>query len=406
MRLHLLGGKPSAAFLALPLLLAGWSIAQKTPRHETAPSSRGTAGGAPAPREMKEGRAIGFPLPAPMGTMASSTCDSEGNPYLIYGPRPPQVGPGPIRLPNLGGLPVTRLSLLSQETTQYDAHPLGDGYVPLTFAVDPSGKVYRMFAPSGNFSQDQPERPVIVRYDSHGSVDTHFELEIPDGTSFTPTNLAAFGDSALLVTGILKPVADRPNGPSDRSQTAPPGGGVAARPLPRPRGDRPFTAIFDSGGAFVTELALPHEIGADASALGGPWIREAFHSAMVPGPRDTVYLLRPTDPPTLYTISAYGQTIHEARIAAFKGYDTHVMRSAGDSDVMIGFSREVADKKYGVREMDTYAIIDPATGDVVAAYDRPKRGGLLPLCATGPREFEFIGTGEDGNLAVFQYTGE
>lgn len=364
----------------------------------------------PTPRVLARGETIPFPLPAPTMLSGWVHADQAGNIYIICGSPRFHSGPLPNVPPNGQLLPITMLSPDSKSATEYPLPTTVDGrdtYWRIDFNVDPYGVLQVLYnvQVSALTEEKQPWEYVVLKMEKDGTVDSTIRLDNPPPGPLTIYHFAVFGDGSFLVTGIL-------NQPW-------PGLAKAGRTLPS---QRPFTGIFDRQGRFMQELTLPDDVsppapGPQNSELPAPneapqttagprWMYALNFSLMVAGPEDTIYLLRAASPPLLYTLSSDGEVVHQARIDwPSRPAVVTQMSAAGRADLMIDFYTSTIDREGNAHSTQTYALVDPASGEVLAAYRLPARTYPFFAGATGPQDLEFIGSTADGKLAVIKYSG-
>lgn len=378
-----------------------------------------------------------FPLPAAAALSVWNSCDQEGNVYLRYTSAKPRINRGVVYPPNVAGQPITKLSPDSQSVTRFAPGHLS-GYRSLVlgaFGVDRRGDVFGLYEaqPSSLTAGSNPgQQFIIVKYDSDGSVDSVARIHNPPSGVFNPSHFVAFSDGNLLVTGILFPPRPRP------SASHPLRLKIVHHALP---GSRPFTAIFDQHGHLLQEIKLPGDVSpkapvkAASTAKSGPpqgkspapperkngvlkkpletppgmrWQFAVMTSLTVAGPEDTAYLLRPSNPPILYTLSSDGQVIAETRLHVPPTGHMHPanMSLAGRSDLLINFYGEVIGKKGYPESVTIFELVDPATGKVIADYRLPKNSGVIPVCAAGTNNFLFLGSTKNRKLEIVSYHGD
>lgn len=392
-------------------------------------------------QELREVAAISFPTPSPASTLVPDYCDGEGNIYLVYGASNPRGGPVANNPTDLNAQPVTKLTLDSQSLTEY-ATPSLSGYQSLrrsAFSVDVFGNVYALFRGYRSSFSTQGAGIwswVIVKFDGDGSVDSAVALQNPPSGWLRPLHFEAFASGGFLVTGTV-----HSSGMSSGQQ---PGTKFAA-------GEGPFTGVFDRYGHFVQEVKLPKDIlpgskaefpdhiplkrrltrkrGAPArtgvkpgtaNPEGGKtakgenpatapskanWATIDDLSVTLPGPEDTVYLLRPSNPAILYAVSSDGQVVHEAHVQ-YPGRNLRVVDAspAGRSSVVIEFFGTKPDGRGGFRGYFLFSLVDPATGEVTARYKLPGKRSPFFACATGPNDLEFIRSARNSHLEVEKYS--
>ncbi len=378
----------------------------------------------PRPREvLSRGQIVRFPLPGPTAVLAGGGyCDAEGNAYLMYTAAKPVLGPGPIIPPSVEGQSITRLSLGSQEATHFAPGSVS-GYTSLlflgVFAVSRWGRVYGVYqahpSPVGEEAGRGAQR-FIVSFNGDGTVDSTVRLRNPAPGQLDPLVFAPFADGSLFVAGITHPPppppgAARENG-TRRIQIV----------RSRPAGFREFAGVFDHYGRFLVGVQLPKGGGqsppvpgrSSAGATAGgkaamaplpkPWVEDMLRSIAVPGPANTVYLLRPSTPPRLYTLSSTGEVTSAVSVHPPQPNATAVgMSLAGRGAVLITYFGTARGAKGALSETHTYALVDPGTGKLLGAYRLPKDAGVMPLCAAGRNDFLFIGSTKHDKLKIVSY---
>lgn len=440
-------GRPVIGWLVLSLLCSFAFSQTRAPKSVARPRSEARVAreekqNAPPTQELTKAETIPFTVPSAAAASVWNYCDAEGNVYLQYTTAKPRIGSGQAVIPaNPLGQPVTELLLDSQSTTEFGVRSLS-GYrslTPLAFSVDRLGDVYRLYQAQPALLPDRgflSLQNVVVKFNDDGSVDSVFRLHNPPGSMLEVMHFLAFTDGNLLVTGVL--------GPAPAGQSGEPG--TPYTPTFKivhhaPAGYGPFTGIFDSSGHLVQQLTLPGDVspnppatghaseapqstrslaasprnGAKTESQANPgrapkptsWVAAVGNSLMAPGPEDTVYLLRASKTPTLYTLSSDGQVIHEARV---KGYPAPKaqpinMSAAGQANVMISFHTVTVGKTGNVHYGLIFAVVDPGSGKAIAAYRLPKNSNVLTACAAGSNDFEFIGSTKHGHMEVVKFTG-
>lgn len=410
----------------LPVLLLCVPASGRVPHAREQASRRKSATHgvqAEAPKMLRKGQTVRFPLPAPTATSAWNYC-AEGDAYLMYTAAKPVLGPGPIIPPSIAGQPITKLSLGSRTATKFTPGSV-DGYTSLAlmrFSVDREGDVYGFYVAQPSPLKEgaaRGPRYLIVRYGSDGDVRSVVRLRNPPAGPFDPTNFAAFDDGNVLVTGILRAPGHAagnrvPPRPFDRYVPVP----TAGNRIP----PGPFVGIFDHRGDFVARIKLPrgaHPIAPPAAQEGARattgkgnaelpasvrWFTAIMNSLTVTGPADTVYFLRDSNPPRLLTLSSDGRVTRSVSIHPPQRNATpENMGVAGRSILFVQFGGMKVGKNGKPQPIYTYELISPTTGKVIAAYVLPKRAFVMPLCAAGPDDFLFIGSTKNGKLKVDNY---
>ncbi len=119
------------------------------------------------------------------------------------------------------------------------------------------------------------------------------------------------------------------------------------------------------------------------------------------GPADTAYLMRPANPPILYTISDAGQLLHEVRVTAFTAHhlQPNQMNAMGQSRLLVEYNHTSFNMNTHVGHSTTkYAVINVLTGKVEADF-LPAQGFGMAECAFGD-DFESLGKTHSGQLEI------
>jgi hypothetical protein len=423
--------RKSVWLVALKFVLAlalGWDAASaQTVAHGATPPKGGLG---EAPRELKATETIRFPFPSPTVALLWMPCNAEGDIYAVYDTASVRGLTAP---PNPTLLPIRELLPDSQTVKEFPVRPL-DGYPSsyrVGFNLGPRGHVYGLF-----IAYRHPHAlaqgggvPVVVKYNDDGSVDSQIKLSgYPSGV-LQATVFGVFGDGNFLVTGVLD--ASSPAQAAKRHYAPPPKGVVVHQPPP---GLRPFTGIFDHSGNFLQEMRLPWDVGPGSQAsataarqtgsghsagarsnghhrpeappnFASDWLTDLNQTLVVSGTEDNMYLLRPSSPVLLYEISSGGQVTRDVRVKLpARGVRPTEMSRAGNTSMLIAFSGTRVDRKGRVRTITVFAVVDPVTGRITAAYRLPPNANLMPTaCAVGPGDFEFVGSTKSSKLKIVKY---
>lgn len=170
-----------------------------------------------------------------------------------------------------------------------------------------------------------------------------------------------------------------------------------------PQGRKAFNAIFDSDGKLVKKLTFADDeqiekaiAGHDDSVVPNnpAFANDAVTLGVaVPGPNDSVYLLRHSNPATIYQVDAAGNllktlTVRSDHVGSFAA---NLLESQGRLAVVFG--------RWGSADTDI-KVIDANTGDVVADYTDDFGG---PTCFSAPAEFVVTGL-KDGKMLLRRAT--
>ncbi len=398
-------------FLALGFRPSTRTQAQKTPAKpaHAAPLSR-PAQALPAPHKLQKLYSVHFPVNAKyMFSVTGESCDANGNLYLIFGVLHPIPGV-PIGTPDLATLPVTRLGLNSQDMTKFRPQSFSgsQNYMPTKFTADADGNLYWLFVPNSP-ALGRHQESLIVKYDSDGSYDSKIRLHAPQGLILSVSNMSVFANGNYLVTGTLQPQPPR------RRKRIKPGAKIHfSHHIVYPKGLRPFTGIFDDQGDLIATMRLPHDISIPKEykihfqpGRADSWSQSQIPTMMIDntliarGPADTAYLMRPANPPILYTISDAGQLLHEVRVTAFTAshLQPNQMNAMGQSRLLVQYFHSSYNMNTHVNHSTTkYAVINVLTGKVIADFLSTKGFGMAE-CAYGDN-LESLGETRSGQVEI------
>lgn len=396
------GGLFLAGLASVPTL----SVAQTQVRTQTQIDNESPV------RELREDGTVSLAAPPPTAVVTGRKCDSKGSIYLVYSGT---VAEMMNRANASWDLPITRVSLESDEVTQYPTISMPDYNMQYreSFNVDRWGIVYGLvtaFPPPKEGHAPEPDH-FIIKFKDDGSVDSTVQLMGPKPGRFMPNSFDVFSDGTFLVTGI--------------DVVSPDG-----------RERRPLTGIFDRSGRFVRELTLTDDVSPSPSEKEGesgkPPVSPDQHEAAQPGPNSTtpahswavavgqggiisgpdgnLYLLRASDPVRLYGISPGGEVIHQVEIRSpGKGLELLELSFVDEQSLFVEFSPVASglDANPDFGSKTTLGLIDLGTGKLTATYQTPANmSNLVPGCPISSNEFSFLGTGKDGKLAVVKFRGE
>ena len=372
----------------------------------------------PERRELLATERIPFTAPPPLLADSGMKCDLNGNIYLVYTDAPEAVlSPGNA----VARLPIQKLSIEHKTAVQFPIPAIPDYETVLRydFDVDGNGKVYALL--SAWNEPDQKDKPsaayLIVKYKDDGTMDSFIKIRDVPGEHLQPLRFAAFPDGNFLLFGTN----------------------------PGERGLGVFTAVFDRGGTFVTEVKVPEDAdivspkaathsaddttGKEAASRGrASSLQEAGepHSPRGRGSKantvgavsqglalssadGNIYMLRATDPPRVYVVAPGGNVIREFEITRpAPGLSPIQMAMAGDDKLFVGFAHiatGVPGENNDASRLIT--VVDPNNGQVTAVYRLAPTETRFRLagCASSPYNFLFAGSTEDNKkLEVVRYS--
>lgn len=407
----------AAGFACAILLTLGQRVSFASARQHKSRAASQKAQKAPPVSELRKVSETNLPDPAPMIVVGNTECDDSGDIYMVYSTTPPRPGPFRSPFPDPAKLPISRISTNSRTVTKFAVQSL-NGYESLawtSFGVDPSGDVYSHFTarplPFGNESP-RPWDNLLVKFNSDGSVDSTIVLQSPPAGLLGDVGFAPFANGNLLVDGVVATAKGRVpfTAVYDGHGQIVQGLSLPDYPFPRrrpgpgsPRGPANPVQRRGGSGAKASEQKSKEKRGA-AGALAAPYVR----SLLADGPEDTAYLLRTSVPASLYTVSSDGQVLQHVQVQfPVHGAPATDISQAGRSHVAITYyvsGVDRAGKFYGGNDL---AVVDPATGKIVAIYRHPEAnlGRDIYACATSPTDFLFVDRKKSGHFAVVKYAG-
>lgn len=366
--------------------------------------------------ELFRGEVIPFSAPPAFMVASEMRCDLRGNIYLVYSDAPELV----IGRANaISTLPISKLSLQSKSITEYAVPiiPHCRGVLRLDFDIDVSGNLYALLtALKEPLGKDEAQPAFFVaKYKDDGTMDSYFKVgQAPEGR-IQPLRFAMFRDGNVLVAGTLVE-----------------GGSL-----------RPFTAVLDRNGTFVTGIKLPHDVApvpltassggepegggprvAPSATDGGPRsgkrelaepkgkandspVDAVSNGSLVSAPDGNVYLLRATDPPRLFVVSPAGEVVRQFEVQTpAPGLTPTDMGMVGDDRVFIRFTHIAATSADFGKGQDVITVLSPQTGELAAIYKLAagESGPNLAACAASSYSFEFVGATDDAkHLQVAKY---
>ena len=369
----------------------GWQV---QPGHKQA---EGQNSPSPPLLSLHEQGRIHLSAPPPIMVETNVKCDHEGNIYAAY-----SATVIPLNAPDP---PVRKIPADSgSSVVEYAVRNLSDyqSVERLDYDVNPWGTVYYLLRTYHHWPRLKHELPnlVVAKFKDDGTLDSVTKLESTGEGYLQANRFAAFPYGGFLVTGTL--VED------------------PVRHL-----ERPFTGIYDRTGQFVREVELTGDIAANSgaedmgkttpskqgSSAKGSSARKGADSMLavsegniIGAPDGNVYLLRASNPPRLYAISAGGEVV-KALTLRFdaSGLTPTGMGLAGEDKAVMEFDRfptanPLEDKKYH----SVLALVDLATGKVSGTFRAPT--GVLPsACVTSDDELLFLGTSKQGTLDVVKF---
>lgn len=378
----------------------GLAASAKTPV-KNAPTSRTQA---PPVTNLYPSGTIEFSAPPPVAVARGTLCDTNGNIFLQYYPSVRVVNHMMLVPRSVEALPLRKLAVDSQQTVTFPVGPF-QGYTKSSvhgFYVTPNGAVYNL-AQACRKGQDPEGHEtcawLVTKYRHDGSVDSTVRLHLPHGANLLSPQFAAFPDGNLLVTGFS---------------------------MSEKRGMRPFAAIFDPSGDFLTNLTMSRDAApasaptkakmnsrskatasSSAAKARRDWarlFRAIAGMRMVGAPDGAIYLLGSGFPERVYVASSGGKVLREQTITPPReGLSPFNMSVTGQGDLFVFYSH--LPMPMDTSQYRVLALVDPQTGKVISTYDLPPKGGV-PACMTSEGVILFTHESKSGHLAVAEYTPE
>jgi hypothetical protein len=306
------------------------------------------------------------------------SCDAEGNLYE-QGTGPQDVGPWPelVKISPEGRV-VARFSVGS--IPDKEVREAGSNF----HTVDTWGRLYLLVpVTNDNPTRKKDEDKVfIVRFEKEGKFEGVARLKV---SGFLPYQLAVFPTGEYVLTGL------RRNDLMSRFSEV-------------------YTAIFDSRGALVKELALPEDISldsvkasADPETLTRPdgkyraLEQAALYGNILIGPDGNAYLVRASRSPLLYVLSAYGTVVRRMVLEPPGEGLWPVNAYLAGGRLLIPFA-----KRSGMGlGTELYSLYDAQSGDHLVDY-RPSPGLAGAFECYTPDRFTFTGIEPDGRMSLIQ----
>lgn len=309
--------------------------------------------------------------------MEPSRCDSDGDVYLRV-----------FSSPQWGLIPVVRVSSDGRDTAEFRIDqisdpPLKEGVLQ-DFAVDLRGGVYGLVFVS------RTNESYIARFHHDGQFDSAVKLD----TKVFPTTMAVFPSREFLVSGIVPGSAGLKDG-------------------------KPFTGIFDWSGELVTNVGLPGDVTLGADQAGAKKRENAKQTneprkffdteadpalpvtlgAVEVGDDGSAYLMRASQPPTVYVVSPSGAVLHHWRLKSPSPDFFPVEMKVSSGRIALAFQENSAttESKPGT----VYSVYDSVSGDLLAEYGEGQ-GVVGALACYSPNEFTFVGRDKEHPPAIVE----
>lgn len=357
-----------------------------------------------------------FAAPAPFMFRAGAQCDSDGHAFVQI-----VLQPAPGRPPELS---PTVFELIPDEkrVVSYGTPQLSEQRYPhatmYSYAVLPDGRLYGLIFTRRTSAEGKPlagPEYYVERFKHDGTMDSITRVETPPGVAHWYADLLApFPDGGFLIAGTSTTIKERP--------------GAGAW--------RPFTAVYDSSGRFVREVALPNDITnnwkevgagnpgragkakAGASPIGAPKAQQYFDVAIetggvASGPDGNVWVLRNTDPIRLYAVDSSGQMVQHFEISPpVPGMTPFNFGFAGPDEIFLEFlslTGRPGTPSSGPSQL--VGVFSTTLRQFEALYTASQESKMAIgktvgnlACSDGRGGFLYLGSTPDDHIAVFDYT--
>lgn len=237
--------------------------------------------------------------------------------------------------------------------------------------------------PKGGIATVQDEQGYsVVNFGPDGKRESAVRL---DASHFFPSQLAVFSSGEMLLSGIQ------------------------GRTRESPDLYRAFTALYDSRGHLVKQLALDEDFdieraieAGDARYVRSPkqGNRAVTHGIAVSGDDGNVYLMRRTSPTTVYVISSTGEVMRKLVIAPPYAGQMPGGMQVSKNKLAMKFYRECASTTC---EGASYTVVDATTGERLADYAAGDDvAGTLACYAPDPDRFFILQMSEKHRLEILE----
>lgn len=299
-------------------------------------------------------------------------CDSAGNIYFRTGVRPSEI---------------RKIDQSSLQGSTFPSSPVPDmRYGPSYFAVDDEGRVSQIVSFGHEVS------PSIAHFKSDGTLQSRTKLDAGAGTRWKVRQIASFPSGTFLVSGtVAREAVD------EESQL-----------------EEPLTAIVSPDGTVLREVNLSDDRRLRAEVerkKKGAWSKQFpqailavdFGSAEA-GPDGNVYLMRQTVPALIYAISPGGEVIRRFEVEP-KGISLKYGPLSVRAPLHISGNRMSV--LFGDNSGTQIIMVVSLSGEHLAAYLPPQGyespGAVLACYSADKEEFTFLGSDDDGALALKVY---
>ncbi len=312
-------------------------------------------------------------------------CDQRGNIYF----RTYQY-PEPLAAPVVKITPDKTRSVTAPlgQTAEFN----GRQFQILDFHVDQRGQVWALI-PS---RKDDDVTLSVVVFDEDGKFKSQIKLQ---SKLFNPAELVPLPSGQFLVTGFTQSA-------SDKSATPPRG---------IPPTAEPFTAIFDASGRVVKELNLPGDIensGAPAKTSpqsapqpDSPKSKLDARSAVMEtgtttGDDGNIYVMRKTNPPTVYVVSETGDLIRHFQVEKpTEAASPLFMRFVSNHRLLFDFVEPVPANAPG-GDTQIFTVVSADSGETLYRYKVSGASGGAFACYKPDQTFTFLNSTPAGFMTI------
>lgn len=235
------------------------------------------------------------------------------------------------------------------------------------FTVSLRGEVFLLALTERNKEQEVD----LVSFASDGKYESAKVL----APLFMPSQVAVFASGEFLVSGLKL----------SQKEGAPP--------------DKPFVSLFDRNGVLIKEVVLSDNVESQKprdETERSPVFSAVSLGTAINADDGNIYLMRRTSNPVIFVVSHTGRVVRRLVIAAPAENSRPITMKVAAGKVAVMFEES---KPASRRAEQIVFIADAETGEGLAEYhSTPGIGGAL-ACYT-PNRFTFIGSTQDGHLAV------
>jgi hypothetical protein len=303
-------------------------------------------------------------------------CDREQNVYLRF-----------YAYPNTLEAPWLKISADGKITATYSLASVTEykNLQGLDFAIGPRGE-FVVLAAGPNPKNEKESKVVVVTFDPDGSYRAKAELGIE--STISPAKILPLPDGNFFVTGRL--LEDNGGSQTDVTQTA------------SVQTSKPFNAIVGPAGRIIKSFSIQNDVVSKPSSKqsepSGTSLPEIALGEAVLGDDFNIYLMRRTQNPSVFVISASGELIRSFEIKRPSETATSIDMKWGAGG-KLAFLFRVPSTQTGASPSLILSVVDSQTGETQINYQPGTETGAAVACFT-PNGITFVGATDDGHLAL------